>query len=301
MILTSDIRKCPSIEGLAAVDSTSIRQYEGRTDVEALICSRDVAQVCQHLNIPSLKVIQLFSAGFDNIDSALLKSKGVHLCNAANVYNVGMAEFVVYAMLTHAKRYNHSIKNRLLRPFRNYRYISELSGKTVGILGAGNIGSQIAKRLEAFDMAVIGYDIKTDDKPHFQKIYSQAGLDEFLGRCDYIVNCMPLFKATEGMLNKRWFDSMKDTVCIVNVGRKQIINDADFLAFLKSHKDASAVLDMFEKIPNPVTNPYRRLSNVLVLPGVTAISQEINQKLSGLIGENMRRLKTGEPLLNQIV
>ena len=301
MILTSDTRKCPSIEDLAAVDSTSIRQYEGRTDVEALICSRDVAQVCQHLNIPSLKVIQLFSAGFDNIDPALLKSKGVHLCNAANVYNVGMAEFVVYAMLTHAKRYNHSIKNRLLRPFRNYKYISELSGKTVGILGAGNIGSQIAKRLEAFDMAVIGYDIKTDDKPHFQKIYNQSGLGEFLGKCDYIVNCMPLFKVTEGLLNKSWFDSMKDTVCIVNVGRKQIINDDDFLAFLKSHKDASAVLDMFEKIPNPVTNPYRRLSNVLVLPGVTAISQEINQKLSDLIGENMRRLKTGEPLLNQIV
>ena len=170
MILISDKRKCPELTDAVVVDAKTIRQYEGNTEVEALICSRDVAQVAQHMNIPNLKVIQLFSAGFDYIEPNLLKEKGVHLCNAANVYNVGMAEFVVFGMLMHAKRYNHSIKNRRLRPFRNYHYLTELSGKTVGILGAGNIGGQIAKRLEAFDMHVLGYDLKTDDRPHFEKV-----------------------------------------------------------------------------------------------------------------------------------
>lgn len=301
MILCSDRRKCPQLEGLQTVNADTIKQYESNADVEALICSRDVAQVAQHMNIPNLKVIQLFSAGFDNIDPNLLQSKGIHLCNAANVYNTGMAEFVVYAMLMRAKRYHKSMKNHTLRPFRNYHYITELAGKTVGVLGAGNIGGQIAKRLEAFDMHVLGYDIKTDDRPHFEKIYNMEGLTEFLGRCDYIVNCMPLFKSTEGMLCKDWFEKMKTDVTIVNVGRKKIINDKDFIAFLKSHKEATAILDMFEKIPNPITNPYRRLSNVLVLPGVTAISKEIDEKLSNLIMENMRRLKNGEALLNQIV
>lgn len=301
MILCSDLRKCPQLEGLQVVNADTIKQYEGNIEVEALICSRDVAQVAQHMTIPNLKVIQLFSAGFDNIDPKLLQSKGVHLCNAANVYNVGMAEFVVYAMLMRAKRYNHSIKNRHLRPLRNYHYITELSGKTVGILGAGNIGQQIAKRLEAFDMHVWGYDLKTDDRPHFEKVFNQAMLQEFLAGCDYIVNCMPLFKSTEGMLNKSWFDLMKEDVTVVNVGRKKLINDADFLAFLKSHKDATAILDMFEKVPNPITNPYRRLSNVLVLPGVTAISQEVNEKLANLIYENIKRLQSGETFLNQIV
>ena len=301
MILCSDLRKCPPLEDLHLVNAETIRQYEGNYDVEALICSRDVAQVAQHMNIPNLKVIQLFSAGFDNIDPELLQSKGVHLCNAANVYNTGMAEFVVYVMLMRAKRYHKSMKNHFIRPFRNYHYITELAEKTVGIIGAGNIGSQIAKRLEAFDMHVLGYDIKTDDKPHFEKIYDIDGLSEFLGRCDYIVNCMPLFKSTEGLLCKKWFDKMKDDVTIVNVGRKKTINDNDFIEFLKNHKDASAILDIFEKIPNPFSNPYRRLSNVVVLPGVTAISKEIDEKLRNLIGENMRRMQNGEPLLNQIV
>ena len=301
MILISDKRKCPELTDAVVVDAKTIRQYEGNTEVEAIVCSRDVAQVAQHMNIPNLKVIQLFSAGFDYIEPNLLKDKGVHLCNAANVYNVGMAEFVVFGMLMHAKRYNRSIKNRRLRPFRNYHYLTELSGKTVGVLGAGNIGSQIAKRLEAFDMHVLVYNLKTDDRPHFEKVYNQDNLAEFLGQCDYIVNCMPLFPSTEGMLCKAWFDHMKKTVTIVNVGRKKLINDHDLIAFLKENKDATAVLDMFEKVPNPFTNPYRRLSNVLVLPGVTAISQEINQKLSTLISENMRRLKSGEPFINQIV
>lgn len=269
-------------------------------DVEMAIASRAFAKLLLAESREKLKVIQLTSAGFEGVDTQLAKERGITICNAANVYNVGMAEFVVYGMLMRAKRYNHSIKNRCLRPFRNYHYITELAGKTVGILGAGNIGQQIAKRLEAFDMHVLGYDLKTDDRPHFERVYNQGNLQEFLAGCDYIVNCMPLFKSTEGMLNKSWFDQMKDDVTIVNVGRKKIICDSDLISFLKSHKEATAILDMFEKIPNPITNPYRRLSNVLVLPGVTAISQEIDSKLENLCRTNIRLFEEGKPLLNII-
>ena len=301
MILCSDIRKCPNLENIVTVNAKTIREYEGNIEVKALICSRDVAQVCQHMNIPNLKLIQLFSAGFDNIDTKLLQSKGIHLCNAANVYNVGMAEFVVYAMLMSAKRYNHSIKNKNIRYLRNYHYITELSGKTVGILGAGNIGQEIAKRLKAFDMHVLGYDIHTEGRPHFERIYNNENLHEFLASCNYIINCLPLFKSTEGLIDKVWFNMMNKDVTIVNVGRKKIFNDTDFIYFLKKNKNATAILDMFEKIPNPFTNPYRRLSNVLVLPGVTAISQEINKKLSTLIEENIKRLQAEEDFINQII
>jgi len=269
-------------------------------DVEVAIASRAFAKHLLSKERKNLKYIQLTSAGFEGVDTALAKERGIVVCNAANVYNVGMAEFVVYGMLMHAKRYNHSIKNRWLRPMRNYHYITELSGKTVGILGAGNIGGQIAKRLEAFDMHVLGYDLRADDRPHFEKVYNEEKLQEFLGQCDYIVNCMPLFPSTEGLLCKKWFDLMKPSVTIVNVGRKKMIKDQDLIAFLKANKDATAILDMFEKIPNPFTNPYRRLSNVLVLPGVTAISQEIDEKLYQLCRQNIENFKTNNELLNII-
>lgn len=275
-------------------------KYWEQSEVSIAIASRAFARHLLSLQLPNLKVIQLTSAGFEGVDPQLAKERGITICNAADVYNVGMAEFVVYGMLMRAKRYNHSIKNRWLRPFRNYHYITELAGKTVGILGAGNIGQQIAKRLEAFDMHVLGYDLRTDDRPHFEKVYNTDSLGVFLSQCDYIVNCMPLFPSTEGLLNRSWFDLMKKDVTIINVGRKKIINDADFITFLKHNKEATAILDMFEKIPNPITNPYRRLSNVLVLPGVTAISQEIDSKLENLCRTNIRLFKEGKPLLNII-
>lgn len=269
-------------------------------DIEVAIASRAFAKTLLKEKRENLKYIQLTSAGFEGVDTKVAKERRIIVCNAADVYNVGMAEFVVYGMLIRAKRYNHSIKNRFLRLFRNYHYITELSEKTVGILGAGNIGGQIAKRLEAFDMHVLGYDLQTEDRPHFEKIYNIDSLKYFLGRCDYIVNCMPLFPSTEGLLCKSWFDLMKPDVTIVNVGRKKIINDKDLIAFLKSNKDATAILDMFERIPNPFTNPYRRLTNVLVLPGVTAISQEIDIKLAKLCEANIDLFKKGLPLINVI-
>lgn len=301
IVLTSDLRKCPEGHQFDIVNKINLSEYNGNSQVGAIICSRDIAHLCETLDFPNLKLIQLFSAGFEGINLDYLKEKGIHLCNAANVYNVGMAEFVVFAVLMSAKRYNKSIKNRRIRLLRNYKYITELAGKTAGILGTGNIGSEIAKRLASFDMHVIGYDISSKPKDHFECIYTLEHLKEFLGEVDYLINCLPLNKATEELINKEWFSLMKNNVTIVNVGRRKIFSEKELYSFLKKHKEASAILDIFEKIPNPISNPFRKLSNVIVLPGVTAISQEINFKLKTLIGENLNRLYTDSPLLNQIV
>ena len=301
IILTDSFKYCPEFPERVLATSKTLSSFEGNTAVVAAFCTRGMAQRLLFVNLPNLKVIQLFSAGYDGIDLEMVRKKGITLCNAADVYNIGMAEFVVYGMLASAKKYHRSIKNRHVRLMRNYHYLHELYGKTVGIMGCGNIGGQIAKRLSAFDMKVIGYDANTTPKPHFEKIY---GLDEratFVPQCDYLVCCLPLVKATEGLLNNDWFSLMKPNITIVNVARKSVICDKDMLSFLKSHKDATAVLDMLEKIPNPITNPYRRLSNALVLPGVTAASRESMMRLHQLLLDNLSRMEKDEPLLNVVV
>ena len=301
IVLTDSLKYCPEFAERTLVSFKTIADFENNPDVTAAFCSRAMARKILELDFPNLKLIQLFSAGYDGIDLELVKEKGITLCNAANVYNIGMAEFVVYAMLMAAKRYHRSLKNHRVRLLRNYHYITELYGKTVGIMGCGNIGGQIAKRLAAFDMKVIGYDANTTDKPFFEKIYGIDERDEFVPQCDYIVCCLPLMKATEGLLNNDWFSKMKHTVTIVNVARKNVISDKDFIPFLKKNKNVTAILDMLEKIPNPITNPYRRLSNVLVLPGVTAASWEIMEKLHVLLLDNLDRLKGNKDLLNVVV
>lgn len=301
IILTDSSKYCPKFAERTVVKIGDAAQYVGNTDVVAAFCSRAMAIQLLQLDIPNLKVIQLFSAGYDGIDLELVKKKGITLCNAADVYNLGMAEFVVYGMLRRAKRYHRSIKNMWLRPLRNYHYITELYGKTVGIMGCGNIGQQIAKRLAAFDMRVIGYDARTDEKPYFDKIYGLNEKEVFVPQCDYIVNCIPLMPSTKGMLDKSWCNLMKNDVTFVNVARKGLINNADLISYLKSHKDATAILDMLEQMPNPITNPYRRLSNVLVLPGVTAASVESMDRLHVLLLSNLENIKHNSPMKNIIV
>ena len=293
IIITDSFKYCPELPGRTLVNFKSIKKIENDLNVIAAVCTRGMANHILKHNFPNLKFIQLFSAGYDGIDLNIVKNKGITLCNAANIYNIGMSEFVVYAMLMRAKRYHKSIKNHRIRPLRNYQYITELCGKTAGIMGCGNIGNEIAKRLSAFDMKVIGYDSIIDRKTNFENIFGLTEISEFVSKCDYLINCLPLMPSTTNLLNNKLFRLMKDNVTFVNVGRKQIINDKDFIKFLKTHPDATAILDMFEMVPNPITNPYRRLNNVLVLPGVTAISQEISERLKVLILDNVNRMREG--------
>ena len=150
-------------------------------------------------------------------------------------------------------------------------------------------------------MRVIGYDANTSERPFLEHIYGLQERDQFLPQCDYIVCCLPLMKATERLLNNEWFSMMKSNVTIVNVARKNVINDADFISFLKANKDVTAILDMFEKIPNPITNPFRRLHNVLVLPGVTAVSKEIMERLHNLLLLNLDHFKNTASLENIVI
>lgn len=300
-IITDSSKYCPDFPERLVANIKDVDKYSGNGDIKAAFCSRAMAIKLLSLDFPNLKIIQLFSAGYDGIDLEFVRKKGITLCNAANVYNLGMAEFVVYAMLRRAKRYHRSIKNLRLRPLRNYHYLTELRGKTVGIMGCGNIGQRVAKCLSGFDMTILGYDAFPGDKPFFEKIYGPDEKDVFVPQCDYIVNIIPLTSSTARMVDKSWCDLMKHDVTFINVARKGTINDTDLIAFLKSHKYATAILDMLEMIPNPITNPYRRLDNVLVLPGVTAASNESMERLHKLLLTNLDNIRNEAELINLVI
>ena len=271
-----------------------------KDDIEIAVCSRGNAKKLLEMSCGNLKYIQLTSAGYDGLNPQDFREKGIMLCRAADVYHINMAEFVVYAMLMNAKKFNRSIRNRCIRPLRNYHYITELYGKTVGIMGVGNIGAEVASRLSAFGMRVIGYAKYTDVKEPFEKIYHQDQLLDFVASCDYIVNTLPHNCDTIGLLGQEAFANMRPHVMIMNEGRRSIFVEKAFINFFRKHRDASAVLDMMELMPNPLTNAYRRLRNVIVWPGVVASSQETDQRLISLVEDNMHRYQNDETLINQL-
>ena len=299
MILTDNKKIAAQFPYITYVRERELVNYRKRTEIQSIVCSRGFVKSVLEEKLPNLRFIQLLSAGYEGVDLEECTKRDIVVSNAANVYSVGMAEFVVLCILRSAKRYNASINNSHVRLLRNYKFITELAGKSVVILGVGGIGSEVAKRLQAFDMSVYGFARKTKEKPCFDIIvHSKEELKELLKQSDYVISTLPDNIDTIAFVNRELLGCMKDHVTIVNVGRRKVFNEDDLFSFLKGHKQATAFLEMFERFPNPITNRFRQLKNVCVLPGVTAISQEIDTRLYKLVENNLNRMTNNELPIN---
>lgn len=296
-ILTNDTRICRQIPSAEFINKRTIRNYENSPAVRAIICSREMAEKCSNLRFPDLRLVQLLSAGTDGVDVQAYKSRGVSVCNAANIYSVAMAEFVVMGILQSAKRYHYYISDTGVRYTRNYKYITELSGRNVLILGTGGIGSEIAKRLYGFEVNLYGYARSSRVQEGFIEISDSSDrLRQLFAIADYVVSTLPDSPQTRGFIGKELLSCLKEGATIINVGRHCVFNERELYVYLRDHSSVSAYLDMFEKLPNPFTNKFRRLRNVVVWPGVTAISQESRQRLLDLVAYNLEQLKSGNPV-----
>ena len=262
---------------------------------------RAMAAKAAQMDLPGLKLFQLTSAGFDGVPCEQLREKGVDIANAGSVYSGPIAETVVFGILYMAKRLHPNPNNRRLKLQRRYKQISEIAGKKILVMGAGNIGTAIARRLRGFEAQIDGYDPYCPQKPEYQKLLrDKSQLKHALNEYDYIVSTLPANPETEGFIDRELFSCMKKTAVIINVGRKAVFNEKDFYRALRSKEIGGAVLDMFEKLPNPVTNPFRRLPNVVVLPGVAAISQEVNDRLKDHMYKNLLACLNGDAIQNVI-
>lgn len=279
----------------------SIDTYEHNQNVVVISGSRAMAIKAANMNFPNLKLFQLTSAGFDGVPNDVYAKKGIAVANAGSVYSVPIAETVVFGILTMAKKLRNNPNNRHFKLQRHYSTITELADKNVLIMGAGNIGTAVADRLRGFEMQIDGYDPYCPEKEQYQSIWrSREELKENLPKYDYIVSTLPDNNETKKFINSEFFGEMKQTAVIINVGRRAVFDENDFYSALKSNIIGGAVLDMFERLPNPITNKFRRLRNVVVLPGVAAISTEVNIRLRSHIISNISSVINGTKIKNVI-
>ena len=216
--------------------------------------------------------------------------------NLANPHKIrGNASFF------YAKKLRKNPNNRRVRILNRSSEITELLEKNVLIMGAGNIGTAVAERLKGFEMNIDGYDPYCDDKPQYRKIIRSK--DELLSRLseyDYVVSTLPDNDQTRKMIDKSFFFKMKKSAVVINVGRRAVFNEDDFYNALKKQIICGAVLDMFEKIPNPLQNKFRRLKNVVIIPGVSASSREVNERLRIHMTNNILSAINGDEIKNVI-
>ena len=283
-----DNEKLEGVEIIKISGPNDLAKFQNDEEIFAICGSRAMAIEASKLDFPSLKLFQLTSAGFDNVPLDAFASKGIAVANAGAVYSVPIAETVVFGILQMAKKLRNNPNNRRFKLTRGYNTITELKDKKVLIMGAGNIGTAVADRLCGFQMSIDGYDpFCPDKKPYETILRSVEELKKEIGNYDYIVSTLPDNDQTRGFINKDLFSLMNKNAVIVNVGRKAVFNENDFYNALKTKQIGGAVLDMFEKLPNPITNKFRRLKNVIVWPGVSAISKELNSRLCAHMTQNV--------------
>jgi phosphoglycerate dehydrogenase-like enzyme len=179
---------------------------------------------------------------------------------------------------------------------------SELQGATLGLIGLGSIGREIAKRATALGMRVLA----VRDHPErggvegVAEVYGPAQLGKLLGASDYVVLAAPVTSSTQGMIGRERLAQMRPNACLVNVGRGALVDEAALVDALRQKKIAAAALDVLEKEPLPAESPLWDMENVLITPHTGSVTPRLWERQYALISENVGRFLKGEPLLGMV-
>ena len=246
---------------------------------------------------PSLRWVQLCSTGFsDNITSEIMDGK-VILTNSPGIHTIPIVESVVAAMLDHAKNLKQRRVDQASRVWRQLRN-RELSGRTVLLIGVGNIGSRVASICKILGMKVVGTKRHPEPLSNVDNVFPVSELSSQLSRADYVVVAAPLTPETEHLLGEREFRAMKESSYFINVARGRIAHEPSLVQALEEGWIAGAYLDVFDSEPLPRDHPFWGMENVLLVPHDSHSSPHIGDRVVEIFAENLRRYVRGEPLLH---
>ncbi len=245
----------------------------------------------------NLRVVGRAGVGVDNVDIDASTQSGVVVMNTPGGNTVTTAELSFTMLLSLARKVPQAHATMVAGKWDRKLFQGvELAGKTLGILGMGRIGTEVAKRAIAFGMRVLAYDpYLTEERAKAIGAEFAADLDAVYREADFITVHMPVTKETKEMLNAAAFAKMKPGVKIVNCARGEIICEADLIAALESNKVAGAALDVFAVEPLPADHPYRKQANLILTPHLGASTEEAQEKCGIEVAEVIAGyLLTGE-------
>ncbi len=248
-----------------------------------------------------LKWIQVLTAGVDRLPEEILKS-GTRVANASGLHGAAMGEVVLELMLMFVKDAAACMRMKQEREWRRYRP-AILRGQTVGILGLGAVGKEIARLCKAFGMKVVGIRRSggaATPLPEVDRIYSREQLPELLAESDFVVLALPLTKETGGMIGEKELRGMKPTACLINVARGAIVDEGALIRALEEKWIAGAGLDVFTREPLPPESPLYALPNVIFSPHISGDIPDYESRATDVFCENLRRYLADEPFLHEV-
>lgn len=224
--------------------------------------------------IPTLEVVAKHGVGVDNIDVAAATQRGILVVNAPHANSNAVAEHTLALILASCKKLVYLDKKTRDGNFaeRNNHVLTELRGKTVGLVGLGRIARLLAEKLGVFGVRIIGSDPFVSDEVAAGCGIERVDIERVFAEADIISLHTPLNKDTEKMVNEKLIDKMKPSAIIVNASRGPIVDEMALFRALRAGRIAGAALDVFDPEPPVCDNPLFSLDNVIVSPHNAALT-----------------------------
>src|SRR6266550_5926092 len=214
---------------------------------------------------PKLQWMHSRSVGLERTLFPELSENSVVLTNGRGVFSASLGEFVLATILYFAKDFRRMVRNQMAAKWEQFD-VDTISGKTVGIVGYGDIGRAVAGRVRPMGMKVLALKrhVSSEPDPLIEQTYSPDRRIEMLAHCDYVVVAAPLTGETRGMIAEPEFAAMKPASVVINVGRGPVIKEDALISALSSGRIRGAGLDVFDQEPLPRDHHFYKLNNVLL-------------------------------------
>jgi len=277
------------------------RMLEIAGDFDAFLCGDDeITQAVIDKSLPKLKVIAKYGIGVDKIDVAYATTKKIPVSFCPGVNHTTVAEHVFMLILALNKNLMEQANTTAAGGWKRMTG-HEIMGKTIGIIGLGRIGREVAIRANAFGMNCVGYDLYwPEDFAKEQNIERAAGITQLLRASDIVSLHTNLTEETRDMICEATIKNMKDGATLINCGRGELTHTCDIAAALKSGKLGGYGADVLDQEPPPADHPLLGAKNCIITPHVGSRTFESVQRQAGMATQNLVNLLKGEKALAQV-
>lgn len=276
--------------------------FEPVADIEVFLTTwkinREIfEQILDYL--PNLRWVHSTMTGVDYLKIERLIKNNVILTSSKGVHSKRVAEFAIALIFVFAKRIPEHLALQRSRRWKELLSL-ELAGKTVGILGVGNIGREIAKLAKALGMNVIGFDTTPIGHECVDQIFCQGELSKVLEASDFVVNCLPLTVATRDLLKEKELSYLKPTAFFINISRAEIVNEESLLWAIKNKSFAGIAIDAFNHDYIPRNLPFYKFNNLLITHHSAFSSENATKEILQRFLYNFRLFLNRQPLLGEV-
>ncbi len=260
---------------------------------EALLAWRPPAKLATRA--PRLVWIQSLTAGVEHWLAAGDLPRGAVLTCARGIHRLSMPEHILAALFLVQKQLPAIVLDQRERTWRR-RINATLAGQTLGILGLGTIGAEVAKKAAALEMRVIGTRRRPGPVAHVERVWGPDGTDAVLAESDFVLLLLPSTRETRGIMSRERLARMKPGAHLLNFARGDLVVDGDLVEAVREGRIAGAVLDVFRTEPLPADSPLWTTPGIVVLPHVGGLHPQRDEAVAALWVDNLRRFAAGQPL-----